>query len=128
MTLQFIDVIDGKPGHEVDDHDGHDDEEDDEEGVGHGEVGHGGVRVEEFIIVKLSQHHGPSLYDGLTRVFEGVLGEGKVTIDSVPQAGRVPCHHGDTQTNKPTKRDDRVDPLIFPLHNADKAPAAPPIG
>ena len=49
-------------------------------------------------------------------------------IDSVPQAGRVPCHHGDTQTNKPTKCDDRVDPLIFPLHNADKAQVAPPIG
>ena len=59
----------------------------------------------------------------------GVLSPGKILklrgpIDSVPQAGRVPCHHGDTQTNKPTKRD----PLIFPLHNADKAPAAPPIG
>ena len=43
--------------------------------------------------------------------------------DSVPQAFQVACHHGDAQTNKPTKRDGRVDPLISPLHNADKASA-----
>ena len=46
-----------------------------------------------------------------------------VDIDSVPQAAQVACHHGDAQTNKPTKRDERVGPLISPLHNADKASA-----
>ena len=49
-------------------------------------------------------------------------------IDSVPQVVEVACHHSNTQTNKPTKRDGRVDPLIFLLHNADKASADPPIG
>ena len=49
-------------------------------------------------------------------------------IDSVPQAVHGACYHGDAQTNKPTKRDGRVGPLICPLHNADKASAAPPIG
>ena len=73
MTLKLVDVIDSESRHEVDNHDGHDDEEDDKEGVGHGEVGYGGVRVEEFVVVKLSQHHGPRLHDGLTGVFEGVL-------------------------------------------------------
>ena len=43
------------------------------------------------------------------------------TIDSVPQAEQVACCHGDSQTNKPTKRDGRVVPLISTLHNADKA-------
>ena len=42
-------------------------------------------------------------------------------IDSVPYAVKVAGHHGDAQTNKPTKRDGRVGPLISPLHNADKA-------
>ena len=42
-------------------------------------------------------------------------------LDCVPQATQVVCHHGDAQTNKPTKRDGRADPLISPLHNADKA-------
>ena len=46
---------------------------------------------------------------------------GPFVIDSVPQALQVACHHGDAQTNKPTKRDDRAYPLISPLHNADKA-------
>ena len=50
------------------------------------------------------------------------------TIDSVPQVVEVACHHSNTQTNKPTKRDGRVGPLISPLHNADKASAGPPIG
>ena len=50
------------------------------------------------------------------------------TIDSVPQAEQVACCHGDSQTNKPTKRDGRVVPLISTLHNADKASAGPPIG
>ena len=49
-------------------------------------------------------------------------------IDSVPQALQVACHHGDAQTNKPTKRDDRAYPLISPLDNADKASAGHPIG
>ena len=49
-------------------------------------------------------------------------------IDCVPQALQVACHHGDAQTNKPTKRDDRAYPLISPLHNADKASAGHPIG
>ena len=49
-------------------------------------------------------------------------------IDSVPYAVKVAGHHGDAQTNKPTKRDGRVGPLISPLHNADKASAGPPIG
>ena len=49
-------------------------------------------------------------------------------IDSVPYSVKVAGHHGDAQTNKPTKRDDRVCPLISPLHNADKASAGPPIG
>ena len=35
----------------------------------------------------------------------------------------VACHHGNAQTNKPTKCDGRIGPLISPLHNADKAPA-----
>ena len=48
-------------------------------------------------------------------------------IESVPQA-LVACHHGDTQTNKPTKRDGRVGLLIISLHNADKASAGPAIG
>ena len=43
-------------------------------------------------------------------------------------SSEVACHHGDAQTNKLTKRDDRVGPLISPLHNADKASAGPPIG
>ena len=41
-------------------------------------------------------------------------------IDSVPQVVQVACHHGDAHTNKPTKRDGRVEPLIPSLHNADK--------
>ena len=49
-------------------------------------------------------------------------------IDCVPHALQVACHHGDPQTNKPTKRDGRVGPLISPLHNADKASAGHPIG
>ena len=49
-------------------------------------------------------------------------------IDSVPQVVQVARHHGDAQTNKPTKRDGRVVPLISLLHNADKASADPPIG
>ena len=32
-------------------------------------------------------------------------------IDSVPQVKEVACHHSNAQTNKPTKRDDRVSPL-----------------
>ena len=48
-------------------------------------------------------------------------------IDCVPQPVQVACHHGDTQTNKPTKRDGRVEPLISPLHTADKASAGPTI-
>ena len=44
-----------------------------------------------------------------------------LTIDSVPYTVKAAGHHGDAQTNKPTKRDGRVGPLIFPLHNADKA-------
>ena len=50
------------------------------------------------------------------------------SIDSVPQVIESACHHSNTQTNKPTKRDGRVAPLIFLLHNADKASADPPIG
>ena len=52
------------------------------------------------------------------------------TIESVQQAVRVACHHGDTQTNKSTKYDSRVDthPLISPLWNADKGSVGPPIG
>ena len=50
------------------------------------------------------------------------------TIDSVHQAKKVAGHLCDTQTNRPTKRDDRVDPLISPLHNDHKASAGPPIG
>ena len=42
-------------------------------------------------------------------------------IDSVPYSVKAAGHHGDAQTNKPTKRDGMVEPLIFPLHNADKA-------
>ena len=42
-------------------------------------------------------------------------------IDSVPYTVKAAGHHGDAQTNKPTKRDGMVGPLIFPLHNADKA-------
>ena len=49
-------------------------------------------------------------------------------IDSVPQEGQVACHHGDAQTNKATKCDGRVGPLIFPLHNADKSWVGPPVG
>ena len=49
-------------------------------------------------------------------------------IDSVPKEGQDACHHADAQTNKATKRDGRVGPLIFPLHNADKAWVGPPIG
>ena len=44
-----------------------------------------------------------------------------ITIDSVPQVVEAACHHNNAQTNKPTKRDGRVEPLIFLLHNADKA-------
>ena len=50
------------------------------------------------------------------------------SIDFVPQALQVACHHGDAQTNKPTKYDGRVGPLISPLHNADKASGVPAIG
>ena len=53
---------------------------------------------------------------------------GGFRIDCVPQALQVACHHGDAQTNKPTKRDDRAYPLISPLHNTDKASAGHPIG
>ena len=49
-------------------------------------------------------------------------------IDSVPHVVEVARHHSNAQTNKPTKCDGRVAPLIFPLHNADKASADPPIG
>ena len=49
------------------------------------------------------------------------------SIESVPQAIQVACHHGDAQT-KPTKRDGGVVPLISPLHNADKASAGTLIG
>ena len=49
-------------------------------------------------------------------------------IDSVQQAIQVTCHHGDTQTIKPTKRDGRVVALITPLHNAGKGSADTPIG
>ena len=35
-----------------------------------------------------------------------------LTIDSVPQAIQVAYHHGDAQTNKPSKRDGRVVALI----------------
>ena len=48
-------------------------------------------------------------------------------IDSVPKAVQVGRHHGDVQTNKPTKRDGRVAPLISTLHNADKAQQAIPL-
>ena len=51
-----------------------------------------------------------------------------ILIDSVPQVVQVACHHGDALTNKPTKHDDRDDPLIFSLHNTDKASVGPPIG
>ena len=44
-----------------------------------------------------------------------------IRIDSVPQVVEAACHHSNTQTNKPTKRDGRAAPLIFLLHNADKA-------
>ena len=50
------------------------------------------------------------------------------SIDSVPQVVEVACHHSKAQTNKPTKCDGRVVPLIFLLHNADKASKDPPIG
>ena len=63
-----------------------------------------------------------------SRHFVYILWNSMFQIDSVPQAVQAACHHGYTQTNKPTKRDDRVDPLISPLHNADKASAAPFIG
>ena len=49
-------------------------------------------------------------------------------IDSVPQAEQVACCYGDAQTNKPTKHDGGVVPLISTLHNADKASAGHPIG
>ena len=49
-------------------------------------------------------------------------------IDSVPQVVEVACHHSNNQTNKPTKRDSRLAPIIFLLHNADKASVDPPIG
>ena len=52
----------------------------------------------------------------------------RTIIDCVPQALQVACHHGDAQTNKPTKRDGRVGPLISSLHNPDKASGVPPIG
>ena len=58
----------------------------------------------------------------------GSNGQHELIIDSVPQAIQVAGHHGDTQTNKPTKRDGRVAPLISLLHNADKASADPPVG
>ena len=47
-------------------------------------------------------------------------------MDSVPQAVQVACHHGDAQTNQPTKLDGRVGPLISPIYNADSA--GPAIG
>ena len=50
----------------------------------------------------------------------------KISIDSVPQPVQVAYHHGDAQKNKPTKPDGRVEPLISPLHNADKASSGPP--
>ena len=56
------------------------------------------------------------------QAFRGTL------LESVPQVVEVVCHHSNAQTNKPTKRDGRVGPLISPLHNADKASAGPPIG
>ena len=56
------------------------------------------------------------------------IASGICEIDSVPQAVQVAYHHGDAQTNKPTKRDGRMGPLISPLHNADKASVGPPIG
>ena len=49
-------------------------------------------------------------------------------IDSVPQVVEAACHHSNNQTNKPMKRDGRIAPLIFLLHNADKALADSPIG
>ena len=52
----------------------------------------------------------------------------KKSIDSVPQVIEVVYHDSNAPTNEPTKRDDRVVPFIFPLHNADKASADPPIG
>ena len=54
--------------------------------------------------------------------------ESHLLLDSVPQVVEAACHHSNAQTNKPTKRDGRVVPLIFPLNNADKASADPPIG
>ena len=41
--------------------------------------------------------------------------------NTVPQVVEVACHHSNAKANKPTKRDGRVIPLIFRLHNADKA-------
>ena len=37
---------------------------------------------------------------------------GVMTKESVPQVVQAACHHGDAQTNKPTKFDDRLDPLV----------------
>ena len=51
-----------------------------------------------------------------------------IVLDSFPQVEESACHHSNTQTNKTTKCDGRVAPLIFLLHNADKASADPPIG
>ena len=65
---------------------------------------------------------------GVSDSWPDVRRRGGGVIDSVPQVVRVGHHHGDAQTNKPTKRDGRNDPLITPLHNADKASVSNPIG
>ena len=67
-----------------------------------------------------------NLWGGKARL--SILNQDVVLIDSVPQVVEAACHHSNAQTNKPTKHDCRVVPLISPLHNADKASADPPIG
>ena len=45
-----------------------------------------------------------------------------ILVDQI-EAVQVACQDGDAQTNKPTKPDGRVSPLISPLHNFDEASA-----
>ena len=55
-----------------------------------------------------------------------------MAIDSIPKAVHVYILTLTMvtlmQTNKQTKYDGRIDPLISPLHNADKPQAGHPIG
>ena len=80
-------------------------------------VDSGYPRLARKVFQRAPTNIGAAVYSWRTRYTYFFKGESAFTgIDSVPQAEQVGCYHGDTQTNKPAKRDGRVGPLISLLH------------